>query len=54
MLASDPTEHQTIDLFKRDKILKEKNANELEIANLRTPIFYTIHKIHKAGILADL
>ena len=30
MLASDPTEHQTIDLFKRDKILKKKMPMNLK------------------------
>ena len=39
---------QTIDRFKRDKTLKEKNALELKIANRRTPK-YTTPKIHKAG-----
>ena len=55
MLDSDPTGthkklvDQIIDWFKRDETLKKKIAEEIKIANLRTPKFYITPEIHKAG-----
>ena len=55
MLDSDPAEFheklvdQTNDWFKRNKTLTEKTAEGLEIANPRTPKFYTTPRFHKSG-----
>lgn len=54
-LQSDPTSthlnliNDTIERFKKDKLLSEKLANSLKITEARTPLFYLLPKIHKEG-----
>ena len=54
-LQSDPTTthlrivNDTIERFKKEKLINEKLANSLKITEARTPLFYLLPKIHKEG-----
>ena len=54
-LPSDPTKlhneliNNVIEKFKREQLLDQKTANGLKVHDPRTPLFYLLPKIHKAG-----